>query len=156
MYLCPCFSAKLAARKIFQNLLKRHWVDYRFTCFCVLVLAFVTEIDWKSNWCQILVFLPRNQKFSTGLFTSRTTPPRHDAWAHTRGRGPVCHRWVTDGSSLIAHTGKRWQSALFHGGISFLIIMTYILPEMKDGSAKSVQMYIFNIVPTARFIKVMK
>ena len=39
-----------------------------------------------------------------------------------RGRG---HRGVTNGNFLTAYTPKRWRSALFHGVISFLIILIH-------------------------------
>ena len=54
-------------------------------------------------------------------------------WPHTRARG---HRWVADDSCLLAHTAKRWRSALFHDGILF---------KQTRRSVKSVPVYGFKV-----------
>ena len=77
------------------------------------------------------IFVQKLKAFN-GTLPSRTTSAHHNyVWAHTRGRGPIYCRWVTDGNSLTAHNAKRWRSALFHDGISFFI-MSYTLPDMKE------------------------
>ena len=67
-------------------------------------------------------FLPSNRQLSTVLFTSRTTPPHHHAWVHTRGGGwsyilSVSHWWqFTD----CTHSEKMmisiisWWDFIFH------------------------------------------
>ena len=55
--------------------------------------------------------------------------PRCYAEAHARGQG---HRWVADITLMTAHTAKRWRSALFLGGILFLLwLIHYTRQERK-------------------------
>ena len=95
--------------------------------FFVFVMPFIIEIDGEN----ILAFLFRNRRFSTSLFTSRTTPPGHYAWAHARGRGS---RWKFPGLHTLH--AKRWRSALFHRGIKAIFVhgLTFTISPTVDQS----------------------
>ena len=50
----------------------------------VFVMPLVNEAEYEDNWCQILVFLPRNRMFSTGFFKDRAPSPLY-LIEHIRG-----------------------------------------------------------------------
>ena len=92
---------------------------YVFYCFCLPFACQPVSNDRPplQQLVSNISILPRNRKCSTGFFTSR------QLCLSKRGRGHMlwASHWWKFPNSLTAHTVKRWRSALFHGGISFLI-----------------------------------
>ena len=124
-------------------------------------MPLVTELEWINNWCQILVFLPRDWKFSTGLLALFTETPCVLLILFTR-KGP-CSLSIQIHSShalwhparckrigtkflYCTHSTKMTVSIISQWEFSFN--MTYTLTDMKEANriSKPIPMYAFNLI----------